>query len=127
MTLAMLKKRIIMIEAAMQWVEVLHHEGAAGLLNTHSARPHLPFLPLHSCHNISCDFDDRDCDDRDAIGDNDVRLINRYFDTTHFTIVSATFSFSNTFSICHYLLFPIQINDIHSKSMGQQVYFAHIL
>ena len=114
MTLAMLKKRIIMIEAAMQWVEVLHQEGAAGLLNTHSARPHLPFLPLHSCHNISCD-----CDDRDAIGDNDVRLINRYFDMTHFTIASATFSLSNSFSICHYLLFPIQINDIPSKSMGQ--------
>ena len=126
MTLAMLKKRIIMIEAAMQWVEVLHQEGAAGLLNTHSARPHLPFLPLHSCHNIPCDCDDRD-GGVDAIGDNDVRLINRYFDTTHFTIASATFLFSNTFSICHYLLFPIQINDIHSKSMGQQVYFAHIL
>ena len=33
-----------MIEALSRWVEVLHQEGAVGLLNTHSN----PFLPLHS-------------------------------------------------------------------------------
>ena len=38
------KKRIIMIEALRRWVEVLHQEGAVGLLNTHLN----PFLPLHS-------------------------------------------------------------------------------
>ena len=38
------KGRIIMIEALSRWVEVLHQEGAVGLLNTHSN----PFLPLHS-------------------------------------------------------------------------------
>ena len=38
------KRRIIMIEALSRWVEVLHQEGAVGLLNTHSN----PFLPLHS-------------------------------------------------------------------------------
>ena len=33
-----------MIEALRRWVEVLHQEGAVGLLNTHLN----PFLPLHS-------------------------------------------------------------------------------
>ena len=49
MTLAMLKKRIIMIEAAMQWVEVLHQEGAGGLLNIHSLAP-----TLRSYHFFHC-------------------------------------------------------------------------
>ena len=59
MMMRTVRRIIIMIEAPRQWVEVLHHKGAVGLLNIHSGPTALTISSIAFLPNIHCDDDER--------------------------------------------------------------------